>query len=93
MPTYNYKCNECGYTFTVIQKMSDSPLHICELCKGKVVRVISGGTGLIFKGSGFYLTDYARKKHNESTNTPGKIETAKTKSTSNEQKIKGNSND
>ncbi|MFQ6610818.1 MAG: FmdB family zinc ribbon protein [Fidelibacterota bacterium] len=93
MPTYNYKCNDCGYTFTVVQKMSDSPVSSCELCHGRVNRVISGGTGLIFKGTGFYLTDYARKKHSEVSNTDNKVESPKTKSDKKEQKTKGITDD
>ncbi|HFB67772.1 MAG TPA: zinc ribbon domain-containing protein [Calditrichae bacterium] len=61
MPTYEYKCKQCGHQFEAFQKISDDPLTECPECGGEVVRLISGGTGLIFKGSGFYLTDYARK--------------------------------
>jgi len=61
MPTYEYKCLECGHRFDVFQKMSEEPLEVCEKCGGAVRRVMSGGSGLIFKGSGFYITDYARK--------------------------------
>ena len=93
MPTYSYKCNDCGYKFTVVQKMSDSPVKSCELCKGRVSRLISGGTGLIFKGTGFYLTDYARKKYSEVSNPDSKVESPKTKSEKKEQKTKGTPND
>ena len=58
MPTYNYYCNDCDTHFSYFQKMSDIAKSNCEKCKGKINRVITGGTGLIFKGSGFYLTDY-----------------------------------
>jgi len=58
MPTYNYYCNECDAHFSYFQKMSEIAKSNCEKCKGKINRVITGGTGLIFKGSGFYLTDY-----------------------------------
>ena len=66
MPTYEYVCEKCGHHFEQVQPMSAKPLSACpkELCaqktwgKGKVKRVISGGSGLIFKGSGFYITDY-----------------------------------
>ena len=58
MPTYNYYCSECDSHFSYFQKMSESPRSSCENCGGKVKRLITGGTGLIFKGSGFYLTDY-----------------------------------
>jgi len=61
MPTYEYICNECGERFENFQTMSSRPLTKRPNCEEKncnVTRVISGGSGLIFKGSGFYLTDY-----------------------------------
>ena len=61
MPTYEYICNECGERFENFQTMSSRPLTKrpnCEENNCNVTRVISGGSGLIFKGSGFYLTDY-----------------------------------
>ena len=61
MPTYEYICNECGERFENFQTMSSRPLPKRPDCVEKncnVTRVISGGSGLIFKGSGFYLTDY-----------------------------------
>ena len=57
MPTYEYECVECGCRFDAFQSMSDDPLTECEHCKGPVKRLISGGSGIIFKGSGFYVTD------------------------------------
>jgi len=73
MPTYEYVCEKCGHQFEKSQSMSDKPLTIClkELChlprwgKGKVKRAISGGAGLIFKGTGFYITDYRSDKYKE----------------------------
>ena len=61
MPTYEYICRDCGKRFDHFQSMSSPALEKYECCKNEpsiVERVISGGTGLIFKGSGFYLTDY-----------------------------------
>ncbi len=57
MPTYEYKCTKCGHTFEAIQSMKDKPLSRCPECKSAVRRVINGGIGVIFKGSGFYSTD------------------------------------
>ena len=57
MPTYDYICNSCNEKISVSQNMNDKPLEKCE-CGGKLSRLISGGSGMIFKGSGFYLTDY-----------------------------------
>ncbi|MFC1528468.1 FmdB family zinc ribbon protein [Candidatus Latescibacterota bacterium] len=58
MPTYEYKCAECGHEFELFQNMTDEPVKTCPKCHGKVERLIGGGAGLIFKGSGFYSTDY-----------------------------------
>ena len=60
MPTYEYK-REDGTVFEIEQRITDSPLTECPTTGQKVKRLISGGAGLVFKGSGFYLTDYARK--------------------------------
>ncbi|MBI9106024.1 MAG: hypothetical protein JEZ04_04715 [Spirochaetales bacterium] len=57
MPTYEYECKECGHRFEAFQNMSDDPLTECESCSSEVKRLIFGGTGVIFKGSGFYVTD------------------------------------
>lgn len=59
MPTYEYRCAE-GHAFECIQKMSEAPLTVCTVCGAEAVRAISGGAGLIFKGSGFYITDYGK---------------------------------
>jgi len=58
MPTYEYKCKACGHQFEIFQFMSDKPLTQCPVCNGKIERLIGAGGGLIFKGSGFYATDY-----------------------------------
>jgi len=65
MPTYEYVCEKCGHEFETVQSMSATPLKLCpaELCarkkwgRGRVKRKIGGGAGLLFKGSGFYITD------------------------------------
>lgn len=69
MPTYEYECLSCGTHFDAFQKMSDSPLDRCLQCKGSVRRIVSGGSGLIFKGSGFYITDYAKGKGKKTETT------------------------
>jgi putative FmdB family regulatory protein len=60
MPTYEYKCQTCGYTFEKFQGMKDKPLKKCPKCNGTVQRLISGGVGVIFKGADFYSNDYAK---------------------------------
>ena len=62
MPTYDYECTSCGHTFEVSQKMTDAPLSKCPKCGKKIKRLIGGGGGLIFKGSGFYANDYKKSK-------------------------------
>uniref|UniRef100_A0A7C3EC68 Zinc ribbon domain-containing protein n=1 Tax=Gracilinema caldarium TaxID=215591 RepID=A0A7C3EC68_9SPIR len=57
MPTYEYECKTCGHTFEAFQSMSDPVLKTCPECGKEVRRLINGGTGIIFKGSGFYVTD------------------------------------
>ncbi|MDR0464119.1 MAG: FmdB family transcriptional regulator [Treponema sp.] len=57
MPTYEYECKSCGHNFEIFQSMSDQPLKICPECGREIRRLIFGGTGVIFKGSGFYVTD------------------------------------
>lgn len=105
MPTYHYICEKCGSDFEVFQSIAESALSICpkNKCarktwgKGRVRRQISGGAGLLFKGSGFYITDYrsegyksAAKKDSESSapkkesSSPAKTETKPAKATASE---------
>ncbi|MEO0084596.1 MAG: FmdB family zinc ribbon protein [candidate division WOR-3 bacterium] len=65
MPTYEYQCIKCNHHFELFQKITDTPVTTCPVCKGKVKRLISGGSGLIFKGSGFYITDYKKNPENK----------------------------
>jgi putative FmdB family regulatory protein len=58
VPTYDYQCDSCGHVFEAFQSMSDNPLRQCPECREDALRrLISGGSGIIFKGSGFYVTD------------------------------------
>ncbi len=70
MPTYEYRCLKCKKRFDASQRMSDKPLSQCIHCKGKVERLIGAGAGFIFKGSGFYETDYKRKSEPPKTPSP-----------------------
>ena len=72
MPTYDYKCKNCNYTFELFQKMLDEPIKECPKCKGPVTRLIGAGAGPIFKGSGFYQTDY--KNNGKNNKSPEKKE-------------------
>jgi putative FmdB family regulatory protein len=58
MPTYSYRCRRCGNEFEKFQKMNEPPRARCPKCRGAAERLISGGGGLLFKGGGFYITDY-----------------------------------
>ena len=84
MPTYDYFCEKCDKTYEFFQSMSDAPIQECSVCKNKLRRLVSGGTGLIFKGSGFYLTDYAKSKSKKS----GKSENNKNDKNSTKKKSK-----
>lgn len=64
MPTYEYRCLDCNKHFEIFQNMSDEPLERCEACNGKLKRLIGAGAGLIFKGNGFYCTDYRSESYN-----------------------------
>lgn len=62
MPTYDYACTDCDHQWEAFQSMKDDPLDTCPDCgKRSAKRLIGGGAGLIFKGSGFYITDYKNK--------------------------------
>ena len=62
MPTYEYACQKCGHEFEQFQSMRDEPLKKCPKCKkAGLKRLVGGGAGLIFKGTGFYITDYKKK--------------------------------
>jgi len=67
MPSYDYECKSCGYIFEAFQNMSDAPLKTCPKCKGELRRLIGGGLGIIFKGSGFYVTDNRKSSYNSSS--------------------------
>jgi putative FmdB family regulatory protein len=82
MPTYDYKCKECGHTFEEFQSMSSDVLVVCPSCgKPGLVRLMAGGAGLVFKGSGFYLTDY-KKTGTSSSSSSSKSESASTEKSS-----------
>ena len=76
MPTYGYECKSCGHNFDIFQSMADEPLKICPQCGKEIRRLINGGSTVIFKGSGFYVTDKkggsgASSKSGSKTETSG----------------------
>ena len=72
MPTYEYRCSK-GHAFERFQKMSDPPAATCPECGSPAERVVSGGAGFVFKGAGFYITDYRSEdyKKKSQTDNPG----------------------
>ena len=67
MPTYEYLCSKCGHEMEAFQPMKDEPLKKCPACqKSGLKRKVGGGAGLIFKGTGFYITDYKKKSGSKS---------------------------
>ncbi len=70
MPTYDYQCTKCGYKFHLFQAITAKPKTRCLKCKSIAQRLISGGGGIIFKGSGFYVTDYKKKEQREQETEP-----------------------
>ncbi len=75
MPTYQYECDSCGHSFEILQSMLDKKLKKCPECsKNKLHRLIGAGAGIIFKGSGFYETDYKKKEAPKSASGAGPCE-------------------
>lgn len=73
MPTYNYLCNQCGHRFDAFQAISAEAITDCPNCNGvgTVQRLITGGAGIVFKGSGFYVTDYRKDSGKSSEGSGG----------------------
>ena len=71
MPTYEYRCPQCGTDFEKFQKMSDPPVAPCTKCGADAERRISAGAGLLFKGSGFYITDYRGEGYKKAAQAEG----------------------
>lgn len=71
MPTYEYECTKCGHLFERFQPITSKPVSTCPKCRGKVKRLISGGSGLIFRGSGFYITENRSASYKEKARSEG----------------------
>jgi putative FmdB family regulatory protein len=65
MPTYTYRCKKCRHRFELFHSITDESVKRCPRCRGKAERVPSAGAGILFKGSGFYITDYRSKSYKE----------------------------
>src|SRR5881394_1371129 len=68
MPTYEYECRKCGHRFELFHSIKDETPKRCPRCKGRAVRVPSAGAGILFKGSGFYITDYRSQDYKKKAN-------------------------
>ncbi len=78
MPTYRYRCNSCSYEFERFDSITSYQKELeCPVCGNSAKITISGGSGLIFKGSGFYITDYRKNNYNSSSKKEKKSETEK----------------
>jgi putative FmdB family regulatory protein len=71
MPTYEYECTSCGKHFEFFQNMTEPPKDTCPDCKGTLKRLMGIGAGIIFKGAGFYATDYRKKEPKTDTTSSG----------------------
>jgi len=76
MPTYEYECTKCHHHFERFQSMKDEPVKRCPECRCKVKRLLGTGAGIIFKGSGFYQTDYRSKDYHEAAKKDSSSSTA-----------------
>ncbi len=65
MPTYDYRCTKCGHVFELFHSIRDESTKRCPKCRSKALRIPAGGAGLLFKGTGFYITDYRSKSYRE----------------------------
>jgi len=65
MPTYDYRCTACGHVFELFHSIKDDSVKLCPRCGSPAERVPSGGAGLLFRGSGFYITDYRSKSYKD----------------------------
>jgi putative FmdB family regulatory protein len=80
MPTYEYKCNNCTHNFETLQSIKADPLKDCPECnKPELKRLIGGGAGILFKGSGFYQTDYRSESYKKGQSKESKAKEPKTK--------------
>lgn len=89
MPTYEYECNKCGNVFEKFQRISEEPLKRCPKCRGKVVRRVGTGAGILFKGSGFYATDYRSESYRKAAQAEKGGGTTESKAASSSEKKSG----
>ncbi len=81
VPTYDYRCTKCGDEFAVEQSILDKPLTRCRKCRGKLEKMLPKSLNLIFKGSGFYVTDYKKPETKGRGSAPGQLKDSSSKET------------
>jgi putative FmdB family regulatory protein len=91
MPTYEYECDSCGKQFEYFQSISEAAKTTCEACGGALTKLLSPGGGLIFKGSGFYITDYKNKGAGESKSSSSSSSESKSSTESKSESKKSDS--
>lgn len=91
MPTYEYVCTACKHPFEKFQRMSEDPVAPCPECNAPAERKLSGGAGLLFKGSGFYITDYRSDNYKKSEKSEGGSSGGKSESSSSKSESKSES--
>lgn len=90
MPTYDYRCRKCGHRYELFHRITDETPKRCPRCRGRAERVPAGGGGLLFKGSGFYITDYRSASYKEKARgEKGEGKSAENKAGSGEKKSSG----
>ena len=89
MPTYEYRCPACQNEFEKFQRMSDEPRAECPACGKEATRLLSGGAGLLFKGSGFYITDYRSDSYKKAAGAENGSGSSETKSNGSKGKSEG----
>ena len=93
MPTYIYVCTDCDARFERFQKISEKPVKKCPDCGSKVERLITGGGGVLFKGDGFYITDYRSSQYKEEARKEASSESSNKKGTESSGSEKGEKSD
>lgn len=91
MPTYEYQCKKCGLMFERFQNIKEEPIRECPECSSPVKKLISAGAGIIFRGSGFYITDYRNEDYKKAEKKE-KEPASNTKNTDSKTKSKKESN-
>jgi putative FmdB family regulatory protein len=92
VPIYGYRCSNCGHQFEIQQRMSDEPLKVCPQCQGKLTKIVYPA-GVMFKGSGFYTTDYKGSGNGSTASSETKTDTKTDTKTESKPESKSGSSD